>query len=1020
LVVGNDSALGSGTLTAAAGTTLDSNKAVTLANTSVLNGALAIAGSNALTLNGAISGAGGLIKNGASQLTLGGSNSYTGGTQINAGSVVGNSSSLQGAILNNAALTFEQNANGSYTGNLTGSGTLTKNGTGELLLTGTNGLTGNTQVNSGSLLVNGRLDSANVVVAGGANLGGSGTLAGAVQVQDGASLSAGAGSTALSVGSLALSSGSALNLDLGAPTASTTAVKVAGNLTLDGTLNITDAGGFGTGVYQLFSYGGTLTNNGLVFGAIPGSVALADLTLQTAIANQINLVVGGDDGSLLFWNGSKTSADGTITGGSGTWGSGTNWTNAAGTSSDTWADQFAVFGGQAGTVTVVGNQGFTGLQFLTDGYQVVPGTGGSLTPVNGADGSLAAVRVNAGATTLISAALTGSGGIEKLDSGTLVLAGANTYSGGTTVSGGTLVGNTSSLQGNILNNASLVFQQAANGTYAGALSGTGTTTKTGAGTLLLTGDNPFSGAFNVNQGVLQVGNAANPNASLDAQVTVGSGAGLTGNGTLASLTNHGTVLPGSDGNLSVTGDFTNAADGTLVVALDQPTVSALNVGGTANLGGSLQVTSLADGNGQYTVVTADDGVEGTFATTNLSNSAFIDSDIDYGDNDVTITVSRNDNDFADVAATRNQHAVASALDTTAAPTALQNTILTMDQQQARAAFDSLSGEIHASTATVLIEDSRYIREAVNDRMRQADCTAQNDPRRTLAPTANQQMSSEGCQGQAVGWMRALGGWGDYDGNSNHASVDRELSGFILGVDRALDDQWKVGVAAGYTRTSIDASRRNSDASVDSYHLATYLNYQLDAFAARLGAGYSWHDIDTKRDVQVGAYDDRLKSSYKARSAQVFGEVGYAFDVGGVALEPFAGLAYVNYDSDTGREKGGVGRLEASVDQDVTFSTVGVRAGKRITLDNGSEVTPRLSVGWRHAFGDTKPDADMNFVQGGAGFSVEGVPIARDAAVVEAGIDYSVGQSGKLGLGYSGQLSSENRDHGVVLSFSMGF
>ncbi|WP_415842709.1 autotransporter domain-containing protein [Pseudomonas reidholzensis] len=1019
LVLGNNSALGSGTLTAAGGTTLDSNTAITLANSAVLNGALTLAGSNALTLNGGISGAGGLVKNGAGQLTLGGANSYTGGTQINAGSVVGNSSSLQGAIVNNAALTFEQNANGSYTGNLTGSGTLTKNGTGELLLTGTNGLTGNTLVNAGSLLVNGRLDSANVQVASGATLGGSGTLAGAVNVQDGASLSAGSANTALSVGSLTLASGSVLDFDLGAAAASTTVVNVAGNLSLDGTLNITDAGGFGTGVYQLFSYGGSLTDNGLAIGAIPGSVALADLALQTAIANQINLVVGGDDGSLLFWNGSKTTADGTISGGSGTWGTASNWTNTAGTSSDTWADQFAVFGGQAGTVTVAGNQAFTGLQFLTDGYQLVAGTNGSLSPVNAADGSLAAVRVNSGASTLISAPLTGSGGIEKLDAGTLVLAGANTYTGGTTVSGGTLVGNTTSLQGNILNNASLIFQQAADGTYGGALSGTGTTTKTGTGNLLLTGANPFSGAFNVNQGVLEVGNADNPGASLAAQVTVGSGAGLSGNGTVASLTNNGTVLP-AGGNLNVTGNFTNGANGTLVIALNSDTVSSLNVGGTANLGGSLQVASLDSGDGQYTVVTAGGGVNGTFATTNLSSSAFIDSSLDYGANQVTLNVSRNDTSFTDVAATGNQQAVAGALQSAGAPASLQNTILTLDEQQARSAFDSLSGEIHASTATVLIEDSRYIRDAVNDRMRQADCSTQNDPRRTLAPTANQQMSSEGCQGQAVGWIRALGGWGDYDGNSNHASVDRELSGFILGVDRALDDQWKVGVAAGYTRTSIDAKRRSSDASVDSYHLATYLNYQLDAFAARLGAGYTWHEIDTKRDVQAGAYDDRLKAKYKARSAQVFGEVGYAIDVGGVAVEPFAGLAYVNYDSDTGREKGGAGRLAASVEQDVTFSTLGVRAGKRIKLDNGSEVTPRLSVGWRHAFGDTKPNADVNFVEGGAGFSVEGVPIARDAAVVEAGVDLSVGESGKLGLGYSGQLSSESRDHGVVLSFSMGF
>ena len=337
-----------------------------------------------------------------------------------------------------------------------------------------------------------------------------------------------------------------------------------------------------------------------------------------------------------------------------------------------------------------------------------------------------------------------------------------------------------------------------------------------------------------------------------------------------------------------------------------------------------------------------------------------------------------------------------------------------------AAFESLSGEIYASTATVLIEDSRYIRDAVNDRMRQAGCSDEQDPRNTLAPSSNQQTTGRGCSGEGVGWIRAVGGWGDFDGGHNAANIDRDLSGFLIGFDNNLNDQWRAGIAAGYTNSSISAKGKGQDSSVDSYHLATYLSYQMDAFAARLGAGYTWHDIDSKRYVQAGDYNDRLKSGYKARTAQVFGEVGYAIDANGVALEPFAGLAYVNHDSDKAREKGGAGRLEASTEQDVVFSTVGLRVGKSFTLDNGATLTPRGSIGWRHAFGDTKPDADLRFVEGGAGFSNSGVPIAKDAAVVEAGVDLSIGEKGKLGLGYSGQLASESRDNAVTVSFSLEF
>ena len=243
---------------------------------------------------------------------------------------------------------------------------------------------------------------------------------------------------------------------------------------------------------------------------------------------------------------------------------------------------------------------------------------------------------------------------------------------------------------------------------------------------------------------------------------------------------------------------------------------------------------------------------------------------------------------------------------------------------------------------------------------------------------------------------------------------------MLGTDKQLDDQWRVGMAAGYTRSDIDASDRRSDATIESYHLAAYLNSQFDALAVRLGAAYSWHDIESKRDVSVGAYNDRLKAHYDARSAQVFGEVGYTVEAAGVALEPFAGLSYVNYDSDTAKEKGGVGRLKGDADQDITFSTVGLRAGKRITLANGGQFTPRAAIGWRHAFGDTKPDADLTFIDGGASFTTQGVPIARDSAVLEAGVDFQVSEAGKLGIGYSGQVSKESRDHAMTISFSMGF
>ncbi|MBZ0171020.1 MAG: autotransporter-associated beta strand repeat-containing protein, partial [Phycisphaerales bacterium] len=107
---------------------------------------------------------------------------------------------------------------------------------------------------------------------------------------------------------------------------------------------------------------------------------------------------------------------------------------------------------------------------------------------------------------IFSTGITGTGEVLHL-SGTTTLTGENDYTGGTTISGGRLRGNTASLTGDILNNAALAFDQASDGTFSGAVSGTGTLEKTGAGVLTLTGENTYTGTTTVSAGILRAGSA---------------------------------------------------------------------------------------------------------------------------------------------------------------------------------------------------------------------------------------------------------------------------------------------------------------------------------------------------------------------------------------------------------------------------------------------------------------------------------------------------------------------------------
>ena len=78
------------------------------------------------------------------------------------------------------------------------------------------------------------------------------------------------------------------------------------------------------------------------------------------------------------------------------------------------------------------------------------------------------------------------------------------------------------------------------------------------------------------------------------------------------------------------------------------------------------------------------------------------------------------------------------------------------------------------------------------------------------------------------------------------------------------------------------------------------------------------------------------------------------------------------------------------------------------------------MGWRHAFGILTPTAQLGFASGATPFVVAGVPIARDAAAVELGLEGRVWRNATLGIAYTGQIAGSTDDHGVNANFMQRF
>ncbi|WP_439544398.1 autotransporter outer membrane beta-barrel domain-containing protein [Hyphomicrobium sp.] len=578
--------------------------------------------------------------------------------------------------------------------------------------------------------------------------------------------------------------------------------------------------------------------------------------------------------------------------------------------------------------------------------------------------------------------------------------------------GGTVlgrIGGVGTIQPNTLSDGDLTVDGTVLGDsiFAGVMSdGNGHTfhlTKSGAGSrLTLSGTNTYTGTTTVDGGSLIVNGSIASSSLTEVNGRLG-GSGTVGN---VSVRRGGVIAPGNSiDTLKVNGDlWFNRGGGTYDVEIDpnSNTSDLIVVSGTAFLNsGKVRHVGFPGPyalSSTYTILTAG-AISGTF-TFLEENFAFLDAKLAYSATDVTMTLERNAVLFAAIGQSDNQDAAGSAAERLGAGHAIHDALLGLDAAQAQRAFDALSGDVHASAQTALIEDSRFVRNAAMDRVRAAfDGDAGLD-----------------FSAKFAGWGQAFGSWGDSDGAG--ASVSRTTGGVLTGIDGVLFDTWRAGFLTGYSRTSFNARERGASGDSDSAHVGLYGGTQWAALGLRGGAAYSWNDIETKRHVVFPAVNETVTSEYDSGTAQVFGEVGYRFG-GPVSFEPFAGLAHVSLDTERHRETGGAAALSGrGVDTDVTFSTLGVRGAFDFALGTLNARAHGL-IGWRHAYGNTTPIA-FNAFAGGAAFAIAGVPIAEDTALIEAGLDMAVADETEFTLLYAGQIANDAQDHGVKASLNVRF
>lgn len=810
-------------------------------------------------------------------------------------------------------------------------------------------------------------------------------------------------------------------------------------------------GNSGTGTLTV-SNGGTVTTGGTAFiGENAGGVGIATVDGAGSSWTAGELRVGDSgNGTLTISNGGAVTSDdsaiGYYAGSTGVvtvTGAGSTWTNGndlavglEGHGTLTIADGGAVhttvdgyIGGEPGSTGVVtvdgaGSSWTVGRNLLVGSYG-----SGALTITNGGHVTSLEARigdVDSGGTgtvvvdgvgsiwtnydhmhlgTLATGTLTIRNGAhvdndDDLDIGAYGRLNIGAALGQTAVAAGTLDADKINFQ----SGSALVFNHTdAEYDFSLPMSGRGTILQMGPGTTVLTGDaSGFSGLTYVAAGTLLVDGTL-------AGTTYVAGT-LGGTGTVGETHLGGIIAPGHDsaGTLTVDGGLFVDAPSTYVADIGDGVNDLIHVTGDAYLGNAhLAVVRHGSALGTYTILETDGTLYDSFDTSSL-DYAFITPTLDYTNSRVNLELARNAVAFADVAATPNEASVASAVEAMGAGNTIYDAILGLNQTEAQAAYEALSGEGHATIRGMLVENSNLVRDALLGRLQ----TLRSSPQTTGAASgyAGEPMLSGETAYAGKLWGQLYGGLGDRAGDGNAAASSFGGGGLVLGTETEIGD-WQLGFSAQAGSSDFSIPDRATTGSSTDVGLGVYGGTQWGDTGFGLGASFTRHAVATTRQVQFPGFAETLTASYGATTGQVFAEIDREFDLGDVSLTPFAQLAYSGTATDAFTEQGGASALSSSANFiSSTFATLGLRAEHQFLVGEDGLAGVSGGLAWRHGFASS-PVASNAFAGGGA-FAVSGAPAGSDALVLETGFNLDLANGLDVSLDYAGQISTQGQSHGI--------